>query len=702
MDALQTRWLLSILLSNLAIFFTLAGTPALPSPKCYIPFDEKNQWVNIYCSWNQIQGPEISTNYSLHWKTENSEEERHVISETGSSGYIDREHLSIPTTLRVWVQAKNQHVSARSKEILINTENIIKPPPPKVTSSDEDISWNYTCTDPHSMGNCQVRHRIEEDQDWHEEEPGYSGSFTLESPQPCKVHEVQVRCGCGEGRMSDWSEIHKVVGSETTPVGALNVWRDCGITPASLDCVLIWKRLPVSQACGLILAYEVKLSYSDGSARAVNVSTAGPGGQLVCESMQCYLTHASKGASSVSVSAYNAHGPTMPSYLTIQAQGKKEVEQVLNLTMGEENLTVSWNLTSQLFHDLKEYVVQYKQVRCPLGQGFDWIRVDKNQRRATFKGHFKKYTPYQVSLFTVSHSGEVHHLSSKIGYSDQKTPSKVQSFKVLSFADTHVTLQWEQRPLAEQNGSILYYQVGVKGQNVYKVSASLQHGEKTFQLRDLRPEQEYEVWIRAVNEKGPGENTTLRFNTEVPGYFAKILVPLGICTILICIIVVVSAYQGLNKWCPLVLYNFGKVPDPSNSHIFKEMKQQINDPTAWICIPVNEQQPKISLLEILEIKPWASKSSLEKTSDTDKLTRAVVEERSSQMDCQDDQREDAVTEECHKTNHKYERKTAYSKMVDSDEERDRNDCWSSSEEEPCTSGYEKHFMPTALEILEVL
>lgn len=122
----------------------------------------------------------------------------------------------------------------------------------------------------------------------------------------------------------------------------------------------------------------------------------------------------------------------------------------------------------------------------------------------------------------------------------------------------------------------------------------------------------------------------------------------------------------------------------------------------WICIPVNEQQPKISLLEILEIKPWASKSSLEKTSDTEKLTKAVVEERTSQMDCQDDQREDAVTEGCHKTNHKYERKTAYSKMVDSDEEEeDRKDCWSSSEEEPCTSGYEKHFMPTALEILEV-
>lgn len=34
-------------------------------------------------------------------------------------------------------------------------------------------------------------------------------------------------------------------------------------------------------------------------------------------------------------------------------------------------------------------------------------------------GQFKQYTPYQVSLFTVSHSKESQHLSSVIGYSRQ-------------------------------------------------------------------------------------------------------------------------------------------------------------------------------------------------------------------------------------------------------------------------------------------
>lgn len=34
-------------------------------------------------------------------------------------------------------------------------------------------------------------------------------------------------------------------------------------------------------------------------------------------------------------------------------------------------------------------------------------------------GHFKNYTAYQVSLITVSHSGECHRISSVIEYSGQ-------------------------------------------------------------------------------------------------------------------------------------------------------------------------------------------------------------------------------------------------------------------------------------------
>lgn len=57
--------------------------------------------------------------------------------------------------------------------------------------------------------------------------------------------------------------------------------------------------------------------------------------------------------------------------------------------MTPENLNVSWVQPSQLLGNLKEYVVQYKQVGCPPGQVFHWVKVNKNQTRAFFKGTFE-------------------------------------------------------------------------------------------------------------------------------------------------------------------------------------------------------------------------------------------------------------------------------------------------------------------------
>ncbi|KAF1379394.1 hypothetical protein PFLUV_G00175610 [Perca fluviatilis] len=696
MATFRTRWRLSILLVILPNCFA-PGPPAAPSaPDCSIPCGEINNCVNIHCSWDAGPDPQLTTNYSLHWKTANTEE-GHVINGPSLSGIIQRESFPSHEELHVWVQAKNQHGSAKSKEVIFHTENIIKPPPPKVTSSHKEsleIDWISTCDEMQfSLGNCFFRYRTEADQVWHQEEVGNHG-HTFDSPQPNTVYEFQVRCSCVPGLLSDWSATHRIRSTETAPVGELDVWRDCGISQESSDCVLTWKTLPVSRACGLILGYEVRLSYNNRTTVLVNMSTAEPRGRLLCDEMRCHFTFSLKDVSSVSVSAYNAHGATVPSYLPMPIPGKEKDEQAIHLMMNEENLTLSWDLPSQLLDNLKEYVLQYKQAGSPPCQGFDWVKVNKSQTTGILKGQYTKYKPYQVSLFTVSHSNKVHHLSSVIGYSLQGTPSSVPSFKVFSIAATHVYLFWESIPLSKQNGLILYYQVvvdsGVNGQNVYNVNASSQHESKTFKLLHLSPGQEYEVRIRAVTAAGPGANTTAKFKTKHHEDFA-LLIAIVLGTLFVVVICVLLAFyracRGENKACPLVPpFFYDKVPDARNSHIFRHMKHQTNDPLTWICIPVYEPHPKISLLEVVEIQPWAFESSLEKTTNTDRLTRPVVGDGCLQMDCQDDQREEAVTKECHRTDHRY-RREEYSKMVDSDEERDREedenreDCWSSTEEE---------------------
>lgn len=704
MATLRTRWLLSIFLVNLPNCCASTGPPAPPSNlECFIPCNENGSEEHINCTWDQTPDPEIPTNYSLHWVPASSKEGN--VTNVNGSAVIDREKYNSHSDLRVWVQAKNQNGSAKSKDITFNTADIYKPAPPKITKIYQDqleIYWKFSCCQGAFAKQCDVRHRAAGDQVWQETTafPGH----TLDDAQPGIVYEFQVRCACTIGLSSDWCAIHRMI-SEKAPVGQLDLWIDCGSSPTSVDCALTWKKLPLSQACGHILRYEVKLLNKTG-AWSVNLSTTEPSGQLVCDEMQCYHNSSLKDVLSASVSAHNAHGATRPSNLTIPIRGKEPKEKVIDLKMNKENLTVSWNLPSQLSD--KEYVVQYKEAGSPLGQGFDWVRVEKGHTTGIFKGHFKNYTAYQVSLITVSHSGECHRISSVIEYSGQGTPSEVPLFKVDSISATSVTLFWKHVPLLKRRGLILHYEIGGDRQNkVHEVPVSPQHESQTYELQDLTPNQEYEVWIKAVTKAGPGANVTTRFNTKREESFALIIIVLIPCILaLICLPVFLSVCRRESKACPLMPSCFyEKVPDPHNSRIFTQMKHQMNDSLAWICISVYEPHPNISLVEIVEIEHKALESSLETTSHPNGLSRPLVGGGSSQIDCQDDQREDAVTEECDRTDHRYGG-DQYSKMVDSDEERDNeeedsDDCLSSSEEDRFMAGYEKHFMPSIQEILEV-
>lgn len=438
-----------------------------------------------------------------------------MINGTILSWIILREHFP-RGELHVWVQAKNQYGSNKSEEAVFDTANINKMPPPNVSllSHEEslEVSWESSCDEHQIMGICDVRYRIKDDPKWLEEEDIVQ--LKVDNPQPATDYEFQVRCSCDPGVKSDWSDIAEIRSTEKAPVGELDVWRDCGISQASSDCVLTWKTLPISQARGLILGYEVRLHYNNGPGKVVNVSTAELNCWLVLEETQCHFTSSLKDASSVNVSAYNALGATVPSNLTMPVPGEEKNGEAIRLKMSEENLTVSWDLPSQPSDNLKEYVVQYKRAGSPPGRGFNWIKVNKSQTTVFFKGQYEWHKPYQVSLFTVSHSNEVHHLSSVIGYSLQGIPSRVSSFQVFSIAATGGTMSWESVPLCEQNGVILYYQIivddGVNGQNVYNVS----YKSKTFKLQHLNPEQDYEVRIRAVTVAGPGANETAKFKTK--------------------------------------------------------------------------------------------------------------------------------------------------------------------------------------------
>uniref|UniRef100_I3J1D8 Interleukin-12 receptor subunit beta-2 n=1 Tax=Oreochromis niloticus TaxID=8128 RepID=I3J1D8_ORENI len=683
-----TRWLLSILVTSVSA--AAADPPAPPSNlKCFRPCDETNCHVDIQCTWDPKSDPKIPTNYTLHWKPTNNHN-GHVKGGTSLDGRIPRKDFSGGEKLRVWVEAVNQNGSNKSRPVVFNVEEITKPLPPKdITAEQEPLEfmWSTSCIE--SSQSCDIRYRTKGETDWPKFENETHGSYAVEEPDPFTVYEFQVRCACGGRLMSDWSKIHSVRSAESDPVGEVDLWRDCGISPISSDCFLTWKSLSDSQARGFIHGYNLTIFYSNGS--ELQMSTAEPNRQYVHEIVEqlCsngttkwFLNATLKDVSSVSIFAYSSQGATDQSFLTISTTGKEENAVKVGLEMNKENLTVSWGPPSDV-SELKEYVVQYKQAGSPPGREFDWIRVNKSQNTAFFKGQFQEYKAYQVSVFKVLNSNEVLHLSSEIGFSHQKVLLAVPSFKVETLLETEVTLHWKPIPLSEQTARIWCYEIGYKWldtQKVFNVNASNDH--QTFTLRDLSPGN-YEVWMRAITDFGHEVNATETFKLNHQQDIG-LLIPVLSAVVLLCVCIgciSLSVCPGPIKACPLISSCVSeKVPDPRNSHIFKQMKHQFNDPLGWICIPVCEPQPMISVLEVVKIKS--------PNLDPDGLTGPLTGDKFSQ----DDQREDAVPEESGRLDRRYG-KEPYSKMVDSDEETSG----SSSEEEQFTSGYEQHFMPSPLE-----
>ncbi|KAK0143846.1 Interleukin-12 receptor subunit beta-2 [Merluccius polli] len=607
----------------------------------------------IQCVWDP--GPRIETPsiYTLHWKSADGSEQE--VRGNNSSAYIPRDQVSSHSKLSVWVRVENPPCSASSGRYSFNTASIVKPATPTIenhTLRPLEIYWEPKCSKQGlSEGNCHVRHRVAPDEGWQEEEEGLHGrAYSLENVHPYSWYEFQVRCACLGSLLSDWSQVYKVESPGAAPVGLLDVWSDCRTSFKSSECVLMWKRPPRWQARGEILGYVVMLFHNNGTVTVVNASVvAMPTDRLTCDKKRCHLDNIRRDVTAVNVSAYTAHGATTPARLYMPLSAQENRGEALKLDINSKALVVFWKLPTQhINNNQSEYVVQYKQAGHPPTQGFDWIRVDRSKMSATLTGQFEKYIAYQVALFSVSPNGSSDHISSAVGYAHEGTPLRGPFFDVVSTANS-ANVTWEPIPLLQRRGVIVCYQIGVDSQRVYNVSVPQGIENQSLLLERLKHGQEYMVWIRAMTAAGPGPNSTMLIKTQDLEHslcYANILI-------------YVSLFRTFKR-----IFGLIKVPDPNNSHVVQK--------GSWvhICVPAEESDPVLSQLEIV-------KSCL------DEMAEEYRESQGAMKGVADQGKRAgsgirSTREEC------------YSKMTDSDEDMDT-----------FTSDYEKHFIPTAEDIMRL-
>ncbi|KAG7491429.1 hypothetical protein MATL_G00003430 [Megalops atlanticus] len=684
--------------------------PSRPSPpQCHIP----HNGTDLHCAWDPGRDTLLSTSYTLHWDSDalgrlmNSASPTagpHLpdfagtITKSERSGIISRKRFSTYSYMSVWVSASNPLGSEQSEKATFNSGWVVKSPTPVISShfADPDcleIQWDEPLCFLSGLRkegadlSCEAQYRRADEETWTEGEDVGQNSFLLQEAQPFSEYRFRVRCTChGSPKLtSDWSKTYAAWTMEAAPIGLLDMWSDSRAT----EQALVWKELPLATARGRVLGYIVTVDGAVGNRTVMNISAKdlgvreGGGGEV---GQCCRLPLSLRGVTGVNVSAYTSVGTSPPAALALPATGPP-VPVLLSVTVVKEGngLNVSWDLPSNL---TKKFVVQREEAGLPRTQGFDWTRMNESQRSAILTGDFRNYTPYNVTLFSVVDS-QRYLLGSAIAYTVQGVPPQVPGFQVSKISSSDVTLTWEHIPLTQRRGIIRQYRLGQGNSTEYIV-----RGDNTsLHLSGLRPGWRYKFWISAESKAGEGPRHTVTFSTQnSTGFY---IITLWVLGLVFCLGLLMVPWVLRRVRCFLVpSWCYERVPDPTNSKLFHQTQNPV-----WVGSgPDEDPDPKLTLLEVVEALPVC----LEETPSLDEQTEGAVAQGAEEQVQTDRKRSRKGGEEERAGVEGLvlrSREPGYSEVITGEEKEsgESEPSWSATDVQ-FFSGYEKHFMPSPLEI----
>ncbi|MBN3302014.1 I12R2 protein, partial [Amia calva] len=557
-----------------------------------------------------------------------------------------------------------------------------------------------------SMGRrCNLRYRPYMEQNWTEADSELVGedTFTLQDPRPHTLYLFQVRCAIMEEGVttvaSDWSRPYSARSAEAAPVGALDVWADAGGGEAP---ALVWKELPPALSHSAALWYEVRQCGADRSSWVGNrtkearegcreAADRGGGGSCCrlylarCPGVTGVMTEVRE----VSVSAVNRLGRTQPTHLLFENKDLPAPQSV-SYTMEKGNLRVSWVPPPDPSEHVQEFVVQRKEAGLNCSRGFDWIRVNATQRSAILTGVFQNYTPYTVSVFALYSSGHSPP-ASVTSYTLEGVPPAVPGLSVSQISFSKATVAWEPIPLRESRGRVRRYQVGwveVGGPEDQQQNITVS-GQCQAQVSGLAPGRQYQLWVSAETQVGQGPRSHISLTT----YERNDLMVMVLCIVGVIIVFAVFLLCKQPRRWPLVsVCCCEKIPDPRNSRLYGVQKDtsllQEPKPWLWASSSLSESFQKICQLEVIP-SPEHTDTGGEERRSTGEGGEEGEWEREREREGGEEEEEDEWGRA---------RKESYSEMKDGEVLVAVGPGAIPPQTPPFFSDYEKHFMPSPLEV----
>nr|XP_039324960.1 leukemia inhibitory factor receptor [Saimiri boliviensis boliviensis] len=599
---------------------------------------ETHDLKEIICSWNPgrltgLVGPR-ATSYSLY--------------ESFSGKYVRYKRDEAPTneSYQLFVQMlPNQQIYnftlnahnplGRSEStILVNITEKVYPHTPTsfkvkdINSTAVTLSW-------HLPGNfakinllCQIE--IKKSKSVQEQRnvtiKGVENSsylVALDKLNPYTVYTFRIRCSTETfWKWSKWSNKKQHLTTEAIPSKGPDTWREWSSDGKNL--IIYWKPLPINEANGKILSYNVSCS-SDEETQSLSEI---PDPQHRAE------IRLDKNDYIISVVAKNSVGSSPPSKIASMEipNDDLKIEQVVGMGKG---ILLTWHYDPNMTCD---YVIKWCNSSRSEPCLMDWRKVPSNSTETVIESdQFQPGVRYNFFLYGCRNQG-YQLLRTMIGYIEELAPIVAPNFTVEDTSADSILVKWEDIPVEELRGFLrgyLFYfgkgerdtskmRVLESGRSDIKVKNITDISQKTLRIADLQGKTSYHLVLRAYTDGGMGPEKSMYVVTKENsvGLIIAILIPVAVAVI-VGVVTSILCYRK-REWIKETFYP--DIPNPENCKALQFQKSVCEGSSALKTLEMNPCTP--NNVEVLE-----TRSAFPKIEDTE-IISPVAERPEDRFDAE--------------------------------------------------------------------
>ncbi|XP_057645538.1 leukemia inhibitory factor receptor [Chionomys nivalis] len=418
---------------------------------------------------------------------------------------------------------------------------------------------------------------------------------------PYTVYTFRVRCSTETfWKWSKWSNEKRHLTSEATPLRGPDTWREWSSDGKNL--IIYWKPLPISEANGKILSYNVSCSSNEETQSLSEILDPQHRAEMQLDKND-YI---------ISVVAKNSAGPSPPSKIASMEIPNDDIIVEQAVGMGKR-IFLTWHPDPNMTCD---YVIKWCNSSRSEPCLMDWIKVPSNSTETVIESdQFQPGVRYNFYLYGCTHQG-YQLLRSVIGYIEELAPIVAPNFTVEDTSADSILVKWEDIPVEELRGFLrgylFYFQKGERdtpktrsfetGHSDIKLKNITDISQKTLRIADLQGKTSYHLVLRAYTHGGLGPEKSMFVVTKENsvGLIIAILIPVAVAVI-VGVVTSILCYRK-REWIKETFYP--DIPNPENCKALQFQKSLCEGSNALKTLEMNPCTPNnVEVLESRSIVP---------------------------------------------------------------------------------------------------